>query len=74
MEENITDNGYPAFEIDESEIIGSNEVIYWIFGIIDMICKESRVFCVLNDRTSNNLIKLIKENISTNENQDMVLD
>ena len=52
--ENITDNGYPAFEIDESEIIGNNEVIYWMFGLIDRVSKECRVFCVLNDRTSIN--------------------
>ena len=74
MGDNLTENGYSFFEIDESEIIGNNEVIYWMFGIIDRISKESRVFCVLNDRTSNNLIKLIKDNIVTNENQDMDLD
>ena len=32
------------------------------------------MFCVLNDRTSNNLMKIIKDNIVTNENQDMDLD
>ena len=74
MEDNHTENEYPIFEIDESEIIGNNEVIYWMFGIIDRISKESRVFCVLNDRTSNNLMKIIKDNIVTNENQDMDLD
>ena len=56
------------------EIIGNSEVIYWMFGLIDRVNKERRVFCVLNDRTSINLMKLIKENISTNENQDMDLD
>ena len=45
-----------------------------MFGIIDRISKESRVFCVLNDRTSNNLMKIIKDNIVTNENHDMDLD
>ena len=74
MGNNITKKGYPVFEIDESEIIGNNEVIYWMFGIIDRITKESRVFCVLNDRTSNNLMNILKENIATNENQDMDLD
>ena len=75
MEDNHTENEYPIFEIDESEIIGNNEGIYWMFGIIDrIISKESRVFCVLNDRTSNNLMKIIKDNIFTNENQDMDLD
>ena len=74
MGDNLTDKGYPVFEIDESEIIGNNDVIYWMFGIIDRITKESRVFCVLNDRTANNLMKIIKDNIGTNENQDMDLD
>jgi hypothetical protein len=68
MRDNLTENGYPVFEIDESEIIGNNEGIYWMFGIIDRISKESRVFCILNDRTSNNLMKIIKDNIVTNEN------
>ena len=74
MGNNISSEGYPVFEIDESEIIGNNEIIYWMFGIIDRISKESRVFCVLNDRTANNLMKIIKENVATNENQNMDLD
>ena len=74
MGNNPSEHGYPVFEIDESEIIGNNEIIYWMFGIIDRISKDSRVFCVLNDRTSNNLMKIIKDNISTNENVDMDLD
>ena len=44
-----------------------------MFGIIDRITKECRVFCVLNDRTSNNLMKIIKNNIATNDNQHMNL-
>ena len=65
MEDNFTKNGYPILEVDESENIGNNEVIYWIFGIIDRITKESRVFCIFNDRTSN---KLKKNIIVSNEN------
>ena len=42
--------------------------------MIDRILKDCRVFCVLNDRTSNNLMKIIKDNIGTNENEDMDLD
>ena len=61
MRDNLTENGYPVFEIEESEIIGNSEVIYWMFGIIDRITKESREFCVLNNRTSSNLMKIIKE-------------
>ncbi len=74
MGHNITENGYPVIEKDGNEIIGNSQVIYWMFVISDKINKESRVFCVLNDRTSNNLIKLIKENIIINENQDMDLE
>ena len=61
MGNNLIDNGFPVFEKDESEIIGNSEVIYWMFGIIDRISKESRVFCVLNNRSSNNLLKLIRD-------------
>ena len=32
--DNLTENEYPVFEIDESEIIGNSVVIYWMFGII----------------------------------------
>ena len=74
MGDNLTEKIYPVFEIDESEIIGNSEVIYWTFGIIVRITKESRVFCVLNNRTSRNLMKIIKDNIFINENQDMDLN
>ena len=74
MDDNNSDDGFSVFEIDESKIIGNNDIIYWMFGIIDRISKESRVFCVLNDRTANNLMKIIKENVATNENQNMDLD
>lgn len=53
MGDYIRETGYPIFEIDENEIIGNSEVIYWMFGIIDRITKERRVFCALNNRTSN---------------------
>ena len=74
MGNKLTESGFPIFEIDESEIIGNSEVIYWMFGIIDRISKESRVFCVLNNRSSDNLLKLIKDNIATLENQNMDLE
>ena len=73
MGSNISPDGYPVFEIDESEIIGNNQVIYWMFGIIDRVTKDSRVFGVLNDRTANNLMKILKDNVATNENQNMDL-
>ena len=74
MGNNLSENGYPVFEIDESEIIGNSEIIYWMFGIIDRLTKESRVYCILNDRTANNLMKIIQNNIATNENEDMDMD
>ena len=71
---NLSDYGQSVFEIDESEIIGNNEIIYWMFGMIVRITKDCRVYCVLNDRTANNLMKIIKDNIATNKNEDMNLD
>ena len=44
MGNNISSEGYPVFEIDESKIIGNNETIYWMFVIIDRISKESQFF------------------------------
>ena len=64
----LDDNGYISCEIDESEIIGNQNVIYWMFGIIDRGTKEARVFCVLNNRTKENLLPLVKNNIITDEN------
>ena len=69
MRNNRTDKWFPLIVIDERKIIENSEVIYWMFGIIDRISKESRVFYVLNNRSSDNLLKLIKDNITTNEIQ-----
>ena len=63
----LDDNGYISCEIDESEIIGNQNVIYWMFGIIERSTKEARVFCVLNNRTKENLLPLVKNNIITDE-------
>ena len=38
-----------------------------MFGIIERSTKEARVFCVLNNRTKENLLPLIKSNIVTDE-------
>ena len=51
---NIDDIGYTSVEIDESEIIGNINTVYWMFGIIDRNTKEARAFCVLNNRTKEN--------------------
>ena len=66
-------NGVPRVEIDESEIIGNQNKILWMFGMIDRADKEARVFCVMNNRTKENLLPIIKENIYTHnesENED----
>ena len=63
----LDDNGYISCEIDESEIIGNQNVIYWMFGIIERSTKEARVFCVLNNRTKENLLPIVKNNIVTDE-------
>ena len=55
-----------VIEIDESEIIGYSEIIYWMFDLIDRVSKETRIFCVLNDRTKNNLLPLVKNNVISN--------
>ena len=39
-----------------------------MFGIIDRGTKEARVFCVLNNRTKENLLPLVKNNVITDEN------
>ena len=46
MGNNLSENRYPVFEIDESSIIGNNEIIYWKFGIIGLFTKETRVYCI----------------------------
>ena len=63
-------NGYISCEIDESEIIGNSNVIYWMFGIVERSTKEARIFCVLNNRTKENLLPLVKNNVITAEKED----
>ena len=57
---NIGENGYGIVEIDESSIIGNIHKNYWMFGIIDRVSKECRVYCILNDRAKFNLLPIIK--------------
>ena len=66
----LDENGFISCEINECEIIGNNNVIYWIFCIINRVSIEARVFCVLNYRTKENLLPIIKNNIATDENED----
>lgn len=61
------ENGVPRIEIDESEIIGNQNNKIWMFGLIDRVDKEARVFCVMNDRTKENLLPIIERNVLTND-------
>ena len=61
------ENGVPRIEIDESEIIGNQNNIIWMFGLIVRADKKTRVFCVLNNRTKENLLPIIERNVLTND-------
>lgn len=41
------DGEIPRVEIDESKILGNQNKIYWMFGIIECKNKECRVYTVL---------------------------
>lgn len=58
---------YNSIEIEESEIISSNNLIYWMFGWIDRSSIEDPVRCVLNNRTKDKLITIIKNYVKTND-------
>ena len=58
--------GYSAVEIDESKILSSGNLIYWMFGLIDRNTKEARIRCMLNDLTREKLLPIIKEYVHTN--------
>ena len=70
----IGDPGYSSIEIDESEIVGNQNVIYWIFGLIERSTKEARIYCVLNNRTERNLLKIVEDNITTDNLNDIDLN
>ena len=74
MGNNLSEKGYPVFDIGEIEIIGNSEIIHLLFGILDRLTKESRVYYILNDRIADNLMKIIQNNIATNENEDTDMD
>ena len=64
--------GYSSVEIDESKIISQGNEIFWIFGCIDRNIKQTRVRCVLTDRTKNKLLPIIKKYKNTNnDNMDI---
>lgn len=66
-----TDEGYPVCEIDESKIVENANVVYWMFGIVDRVSKDVRIFTVLNDRAKKKLLLFVSQNISTEESERM---
>ena len=62
----IGPKGYACVEIEESEMIGNSQKIFWIFGIIDRTTKEARLFSVLNNRTKECLLPLLNNNVAIN--------
>ena len=57
--------GVARVEIDESKIIGNYNKVYYQFWMIDRVNKKARVYCVLDNRTKESLLPLIKNNIYT---------
>ena len=56
--------GVVRIEIDESKIIGNNNIVYYMFGMID---SYTHVYCVLDNRTKESLLPIIKKDIFTCE-------
>ena len=54
----IGPNGYVVVEIDESKIIGNRQKILWMFGIIERVTKEARVFKLMTNRIAHNLLNI----------------
>ena len=63
--EYISTGGVPRVVIDESIIIGNQNKVYWLFGIIDRSNKDCRVFCVLDNRSRESLLPIIIKNVYT---------
>ena len=55
------DTGVSRIEINESAIIGNEEKVIWMFGLIDRLDKKAKVFCVMSDRRKEKLLPLIKK-------------
>ena len=68
--EAICEKGYAIIEIDESEIVGNSNDIFWMFGIICRKTKDARVYCVLTNRTKQKLLPIIKDNVITDSGEE----
>ena len=67
------DSGKSCIEIDENKIVGNANTVIWIFDLIDRVDKKARVYCVMNGRTRDTLLNLVKNNVYTtipNTNED----
>ena len=53
-------------EIDESKLLGNQNQVYWMFGIIERNTKNCRVFTVLDNRSREVLLPLVINNVYTN--------
>ena len=60
-----TIDGVARIEIDESKIVGNQNKVFWMFGIIDRFDKDCRVFCVKDNRTKETLLPLVRDNVYT---------
>ena len=56
--------GYASVEIDKSKIISSKKEFYWMFGLVDPQTKEARIRFVLNNRTKQKLLHIVKKYIT----------
>lgn len=57
------------FEIEESKILSSSNLIYWTLGIVDRNTKEARVRCVLNDLRKDKSLPIINEYVNSNNDK-----
>ena len=48
--------GVARVEIDESKLIGNNNIVYYMFGMIDSCTKNAHVYCVLDNHTKESLL------------------
>ena len=58
-------SGYSSIEIDECELVGNENVLYWMISLIERSTKEVRIYCVLNNKAQKNLLKIIEDNVVT---------
>ena len=63
LTEEPNENVYSSIEIDESSIIGNSQVEYWISWLIQKNSKKALIFCLLNNRTKENLLPYIIKNV-----------